>query len=142
MNVAATKPEELLSKVDLFSGLSHRELKKLVGRAKTVNHATGHLVAAEGLGGLAFHLVLSGRASVQAGGREVSVLGPGEYFGEISMIDGRPRSASVVAAEPLTTLAVPHALFVELLEEEPAFALGLLKTLCARLRSAEKPVAS
>ena len=71
------------------------------------------------------------------GGREVRRLGPGDYFGEISLIDGKPRSATVTAAGSLTTLAVPHLAFSEMLDENPAAARDVLIQLCARLREAE-----
>ena len=64
-------------------------------------------------------------------------LAEGDYFGEISMIDGRRRSATVTASTELTTLAVPHASFEKLIEDEPQLATELLKLLCSRLREAE-----
>lgn len=137
MSSSVLDPVASLSEIDLFSGLSARHLKKVVKAGRTVNHEAGRQVAAEGLGALAFHLILEGRASVSIDGAEVRTLGPGDYFGEISMIDGRPRSASVRALEPLVTLAVSHVDFKALVDEEPAFASGLLTTLCARLREAE-----
>ena len=132
-----TSTEATLAGIDLFSGLSHRQLRKLVGRASEVDHASGHEITTEGLGGLAFHLILSGEVAVRLGGSEKRLLGPGEHFGEITMIDGRPRSASVTATRPTRTLAIPHQVFDELLHQEPEFAHGLLKILCARLREAE-----
>ena len=140
MSEASQSPEELLSRVDLFSGLSGRQLKKLVNRAKEVDHQAGRQIAAEGLGGMAFHLIMSGEMSVSADGTEIRSLRPGDYFGEISMIDGKARSATVTVTDPARTLAIPHQLFTELVEEEPAFARGLLKLLCARLREAEARV--
>jgi CRP/FNR family cyclic AMP-dependent transcriptional regulator len=127
----------MLAEIDLFSGLSSRQVKKLLDRARTVQHTSGQDVAAEGLGALAFHLVLDGHASVTVAGEEVRTLGPGDHFGEISMIDGKPRSATVTTTEAMTSLVVPHQEFERLLGEEPDFARALLGTLCARLREAE-----
>jgi CRP-like cAMP-binding protein len=70
-------------------------------------------------------------------GQEVRTLGPGDHFGEISMIDGKPRSATITATDDLTTLVVPHQDFEQLLRGDPDFARALLSTLCARLREAE-----
>jgi CRP/FNR family transcriptional regulator, cyclic AMP receptor protein len=137
MGAGSHDVEAMVARVDLFSGLSSRQVKKLLDRARQVQHTPGQEVAAEGLGALAFHLVLDGRASVTVGGEEVRTLGPGDHFGEISMIDGKPRSATVTATEPMTTLVVPHQEFERLLGEEPDFARALLGTLCARLREAE-----
>jgi CRP-like cAMP-binding protein len=97
----------------------------------------GREIAHEGLGGLAFHLVLSGEVEVSIRGRAVSRLHTGESFGEISMIDGKPRSATVTVVEPTRTLAIPHQVFDELTAEEPEFTRGLLELLCARIRTAD-----
>jgi CRP/FNR family cyclic AMP-dependent transcriptional regulator len=108
-----------------------------VGKAKTTTHSAGQDVTEQDKGSLAFHLVLSGSADVTVHGEKVRTLGPGEYFGEISTIDGRPRSATVTAASALTTLAVPHLAFQDLLDDEPEVARQLLIRLCDRLREAE-----
>ena len=131
------KLEELLAAVPVFAGLSRRQLSKLVGNSKETRHHAGHELAREGEGSLALHLVTSGTATVSVRGDNKRTLKEGDYFGEISLIDGKPRSATVTAETELTTLAVPHVAFQRLLEEEPGFAAGLLKLLCARLREAE-----
>ncbi len=128
---------ERLAGTDLFQGLSRRHLKKVVELSQTVQHPPGRAVATEGLGALAFHLVLDGQAKVTSDHQEIRTLGPGDYFGEISMIDGKPRSASVEAVDQLTTLVVPHPVFLRLVDEEPTFAKSLLNLLCARIREAE-----
>jgi CRP-like cAMP-binding protein len=135
-------PDGDLSAVPLFAGLSRRQRRKLFDASRTVKHESGHEVTAEGEGALALHLVLSGRAAVSVGGVPVRTLGPGEYFGEISLIDGRPRSATVTADTELTTLAVPHLAFHRMLDEDPSAAREVLVGLCARLREieAERPL--
>jgi CRP-like cAMP-binding protein len=129
--------EARLMRVPIFGQLSRRQVKKLVGKAKTTSHSAGQDITEQDKGSLAFHLVLSGSADVTVHGKKVRTLGPGEYFGEISMIDGRPRSATVTAATPLTTLAVHHFAFQDLLDDEPEVARQLLVRLCDRLREAE-----
>jgi CRP/FNR family cyclic AMP-dependent transcriptional regulator len=128
---------DLLARVDLFTGLSGRQLKRLAERSKEVRHEPGHEVTSEGALGLGFHLILDGEASVSQNGTELRRLGPGDYFGEISMIDGKRRSATVTAETPLRAAYVSHATFEELLDQDPGFARGLLAVLCARLREAE-----
>jgi CRP/FNR family cyclic AMP-dependent transcriptional regulator len=130
-------PERLLAGVDLFSGLSRRQIRKLLDRSRIVPSPSGKQVAPKGAGALAFHLILEGRATVAVSGSEVRTLDVGDYFGEISMIDGKPRSATVTAIEPMTALVIPHTEFERLLAAEPNFAHSLLTTLCARLREAE-----
>ena len=128
----------LLARIDLFAGLSSRQLRRLAERAKEVQHPPGRSVTREGNIGLGFHLILDGEATVSQGESVRRRLGPGDHFGEISMIDGRRRSATVTADTPMRTLTVPHATFEELVDQDPAFARGLLKVLCARLREAEQ----
>src|SRR5690242_9426049 len=111
--------EAMLAKVPVFSGLSRRQLGKLVDKSKETRHQAGRELAKEGEGALALHLITSGSAGVSVGGESVRTLGEGDYFGEISLIDGKPRSATVQAETDLTTLAVPHVAFQALLEEEP-----------------------
>jgi CRP/FNR family transcriptional regulator, cyclic AMP receptor protein len=137
MTDGARDPEDLLAEVDLFSGLSRRQVRTLLDRGRIVPHASGQEISAEGHGSLAFHLILDGRATVSIAGTEVRTLGSGDYFGEISMIDGKPRSATVTATEPTSTLAIPHQDFLRLVADEPDFARVLMVTLCARLREAE-----
>jgi len=130
--------DQELAAVPILSGLSRRQRARLLDRSRVVDHVAGHEVAREGAGALALHVVIDGEAAVTVHGREVRRLGPGAYFGEISMIDGRPRSATVVAVtDPMRSLSVPHLAFQELLLEEPACVHQLLVTLCARLREAE-----
>jgi CRP/FNR family transcriptional regulator, cyclic AMP receptor protein len=137
MTGGTRSPEDMLAEVDLFSGLSRRQVRRLLDHGRTVPHESGKQISSEGFGSLAFHLILDGRATVSVGGTEVRTLGSGDYFGEISMIDGKPRSATVTATEPTNTLAIPHADFEELLADDGDFARALLVTLCARLREAE-----
>lgn len=137
MTGADRTPEELLSSVDLFSGLSKREAKKLVARGREVTHVKGKRVAGEGEPGYGFHLILSGRATVSRGSHKIRTLGVGDYFGEITMIDGKPRSATVTADEEVRALAIDHGVFEALLDDRPEIARGMLKTLCSRLREAE-----
>ena len=131
------EPEEQLPAVDLLAGLSRRDVRRLVKLSREVTHVRGKEVAVEGEAGHALHVILSGRATVSHGGRRVRTLGPGDYFGEISMIDGRPRSATVTIEEDVRALAVGHMVFESLLEDRPEFTRILLKRLCARLREAE-----
>lgn len=129
--------EKLIADVDLFRDLSKGQIKRLVRPSHETSHPAGKAVATEGLGALAFHLILEGSATVSKDGRELRTLGPGDYFGEISMIDGRPRSATVTAVEPMKALAIPHLDFQQVIDDDPGFARHLLTTLCARLREAE-----
>ena len=129
--------ESKLATLPIFAGLSRRKVAKLVDQSRTVDHQAGREVATEGEGALALHLIVSGEAEVSLRGETKRTLREGDYFGEISMIDGKRRSATVTAVTPMTTLAVQHVVFEKMLEDDAKFAAELLKLLCARLREAE-----
>jgi CRP-like cAMP-binding protein len=113
-------------------------LTHLVKGGREIKHPDGHEVVTEGAGGVGFHLITYGTARVTTGGAVRRTLGVGDYFGEISVIDGRPRSASVEAIENLTTFAIAPAVVNGLIEDNPIFARRLLILLCSRLREAER----
>jgi CRP-like cAMP-binding protein len=127
-----------LAEIDIFRGLSSRQLKKLAGQVREVHLDDGHTVASEGRGALGFHLILDGQATVSSGGVERRTLGPGDYFGEISLIDGKPRSATIVAKGALHTAVIDNTTFQPLLDESPQFARSLLLVLCDRIRALEQ----
>lgn len=137
MTASSTDSTQQLARIDLFSGLSDRQLKRLRSRAKEVHHDAGRTITTEGNVALGFHLIIEGEVAVSQGGRLRRRLGPGDYFGEISMIDGHRRSATITTETPVRALTVSHATFEELLDQDPSFARGLLTVLCARLREAE-----
>jgi CRP-like cAMP-binding protein len=126
---------ELLHGVDLFEELSKSELRKVAGLAKLFTFAAGENVTEEDTPGGRFHVIQSGTAKVVANGRTRATLGPGEYFGELSLIDGEPRSATVVACEPLTTLSIAEWNLRPLLKSQPTISYKLLVVLCRRVRS-------
>ncbi len=82
-----------------------------------------------------FFLIVAGSVSVVRDGEELARLGPGEFFGELSLLDRQPRMASVVADEPTTCLALPSWEFPKLLETEPRIASAVLKEVASRLRA-------
>ena len=134
---AAPKLDDLLANVDLFSGLSGRQRKKLADSGREVEYPAGHEVTEQDKGALAFHLILEGTVEVSKDGTTLRSLGEGDYFGEISMIDGRWRSATVTAKTPVRTFAIYHDIFDALLSKDAEVGRQLLRTLCARLREAE-----
>lgn len=125
-----------LRSVYLFEGLSDKDLQAMVGRATEVDHSAGHEIVTEGHGGVGFHLILDGHAQVLLHGQRHGWLGPGDYFGEMSLIDGQPRSATVRADTPVRTLSMTAWDFKPLLDD-PEVTKKLLLGVCKRLRSAE-----
>jgi len=126
---------EDLRAVPLFAALRDRDLKHVLESGKEVRFEAGESVVEEDRSGVGFHLILDGQASVTVHGAQISTAGPGEYFGEMSMIDGQPRSATVTAQTELTTFSIPGWSFNELLERNPSMARVLLVELSRRMRN-------
>jgi CRP/FNR family transcriptional regulator, cyclic AMP receptor protein len=128
----------MLSTVQLFEGLSRRELNAIYSAAKEVEFDEGHEVVEEGATGVGFHLILHGEADVLVGGRKRATLGAGDYFGEMSLLDGGPRSATVRTKTPVKTLSLTSWAFLPLLDKSPSIARKLLMEMSARLRRLER----
>jgi CRP/FNR family cyclic AMP-dependent transcriptional regulator len=128
---------ETLRAVPLFSGMSDRELHKVMEIAKEVVHEAGRPVVEADREGVGFHLILEGTAEAIVGKTAVGTLGPGAYFGEMSLLDGKPRSATVIAVTTLRTLALPSWTFNQLLDKHPEMMRAMLVELCGRLRHVE-----
>lgn len=135
---ATPSAAEALRQVDLFSGLSRRALDKVAKTTQTVTHQQGKELTTQGQEGIGFHLILEGSVDVALNGVQAKTLGPGDYFGEISLIDGQPRSATVTATTPVTTLSMVSWQFKPLLDEEPELTKALLLKMCERLRATEE----
>src|SRR5207248_5516649 len=123
-----------LANVDLFRGLSARELRAVADQGKDIEYREGTKVAVEGEEGGRFHVILEGKATVGRRGKVVATLGPGDYFGEIALIDGGPRTATVTAEPPLRTHSIARFNFRPLLREYPGITEKLLVEVARRLR--------
>jgi CRP/FNR family cyclic AMP-dependent transcriptional regulator len=136
----ATKKDTLalLAGVPLFEGLSKRELNSILSVAKQIVHDEGHDIVEEGATGVGFHLIMEGEAYVLIGGRKRATLRSGDYFGEMSLLDGGPRSATVRASTPVRTLALTSWAFLPLLEKTPSIGRKLLQEMSKRLRNLER----
>ena len=140
--MAAQCDIDLLAGVPLFADLSAADLKRIALVAKRMRYREGAVVVEEGSTGGRFFVIQSGAARVVVRGRTRATLGPGAYFGELSVLDGEPRTASVVAAEPLEVWSIADFNFRPLLKDRPALALKLLAALTARLRRVENSLVS
>ncbi|MDR7522925.1 MAG: cyclic nucleotide-binding domain-containing protein [Armatimonadota bacterium] len=136
MAMTRTQKADLLRRVELFSGVPARALGLIADKTVEVAFEPGQYIVRQGQVGTGFYLVVSGRVRVVRGGQILARLGPGEFFGELSVLDQSPRVAHVLAEEPTTCLALASWDFTELLEKNPKIALGLLRTLARRLRAA------
>ena len=128
----------ILGAVPLFAGMSKSRLRSLADRAKVVGYGTDRLVLGEGVrGGGSVFVLLEGTARVEIGGRAVGRLGPGDVFGELALLDGRPRSASVVATSDIVTVRLSRTAFLDLVRSDPDIALRVMEGLAARLRECQ-----
>jgi CRP/FNR family transcriptional regulator, cyclic AMP receptor protein len=131
-------PAELLRSVPLFADFSDRELKRLAQTFKERKFSAGDAIAIEGQGGVGFFVIGEGTVSYSVGGQEKGSAGPGEYFGEIALIDDGFRSASVTAATDVTAYGLTSWEFRPLVEENAAIAWELLQAMAKRLRNAQR----
>lgn len=123
-----------LQAVPMFSALSQRGLGKLFEQAKTVTHDAGHQIVKQGGGGVGFHLILSGKVKVVRGEKTIATLGPGQFFGEMTLIDDQPRSATIVAETSTESLVLSSWDFKPMVKKNPEMAWNLLVHLTGRLR--------
>jgi CRP-like cAMP-binding protein len=127
----------VLAGLPLFARVSKRQLTKIAELARVADYHPGNVVMQEGDAGDSFHLVLSGTARV-VGKPRARILRTGDYFGEMALIDGAPRSATIAAHGELQTMRIPRKPFMRLLEREPSIAVALLAELAGRVRRLEK----
>ena len=130
----------LLAQVPLFEGLSRRHLKKIAEHADEISfRETEAIVEADQPGGT-FFVIVEGEVKVVQKDRVIARAGPGEFFGEISLLDGGPRTASVVADTPVVAVRLFKSSFDKVVREEPGVAAKILAVVAGRLRQAEKTV--
>ena len=129
---------ELLGACRLFAGLTPVQLAAIAQRAVEIPFDRGHVIARQGEIGTGFFVVAEGRVRVVRDGDTLAQLGPGEFFGELSVIDGAPRNAQVVTVEPTVCLGIASWDFEALLLEQPGVALAVLRAVVGRLRAAHQ----
>jgi CRP/FNR family cyclic AMP-dependent transcriptional regulator len=131
---------ERIRSVPLFSGFGEKELQRVAAIVKEVSFPAGKDIAKQGESGVGFHMIVEGQATVSVDGVEHATLEPGSYFGEISLIDGGPRSATVTAKTDLKTVSLTSWDFNALMDQFPELSRTLLKQLCRRLRDVEQSI--
>lgn len=121
----------------LFAGLEKRDLSRMAESFKERHYPAGGTLSIEGQSGAGFFVITEGRAKVTVGGDERGSLGPGDYFGEVALIDDGPRSATITAETDMTCYGLTPWEFRPIVESEGRIAWKLLQALAGRLRSAE-----
>jgi len=134
MTLTSDRRADLLASTPLFADVDTAGLAMIAERVIEVEFETGRIIARQGDIGTGFFVIGSGAVRVVRDGHEVAHLGPGEFFGELSVLDGRPRTAQVIADAPTTCLALATWEFEAVVMAEPAVALAVLRVLAGRLR--------
>lgn len=126
-----------LRSVKLFAGMSERDLKKIERQMREVTHSKGAQIAIRGREGVGFMVILDGEAEVTTPDGRNRVLGPGDHFGEMALLDQGGRSSTIVATTDMVVAAIPEWHFKPFLMEYPEVAYRMLQTLSRRVRDAE-----
>jgi CRP/FNR family transcriptional regulator, cyclic AMP receptor protein len=132
-----TTPEEILAQVPLFSMLPKKELNRLARETHDRTFSAGTVLTDEQEIGVTFGVIVEGRAAVSVHGRPVRTLGPGDYFGEMALIDRSYRSAKITAETELRCLLFVAWVFRPFAMEHPESAWVLLEMMVQRVRDAE-----
>lgn len=131
----------VLGAVPLFEGLTKKQLRKVTDLADVGRFMAGARLVKQGDIGDSFYVVLTGQAKVLVSGRTVNRLLPGEHFGEISLLDGKPRTASVVAETEMTLVIITQKDFLGLLAKDPEITLSLLEGMARTVRRLDRSLA-
>lgn len=137
---AQAREVELFKSIPLFSDCTPKELRAVADAAKEVTFEAGREICREGQTGVGLHVILEGETKVQIGGRTRRRMGAGAFFGEIALLDGGPRSATVIAETPVRTLSLTSWQFKGILKQQPGLALKMLAEMSRRLRTADTSV--
>jgi CRP/FNR family transcriptional regulator, cyclic AMP receptor protein len=130
-------PAEAIAKIPLFSDLAPRELRRIADSFKERQFSAGETIASEGKSGAGFFVIEEGTAKVTVRGEERGSLGPGEYFGEIALIDEGSRTATLVAETDMTCYGMTFWEFRPIVESDSRIAWKLLQAVTRKLRAAE-----
>jgi len=129
----------LLRGVPLFVDVPDKSLEQVSAMAADVTHEAGHVIVRQGVGRAhALHVIIEGKASVSADGARIATLGPGDYFGEIAVLDRVDRTATVTAVTQLRLLALDATSFRRLVRSDPALAATLPDAISERLRDLDE----
>ena len=131
----------VLEAVPLFEGLTQKQLRKVADLADVARFMAGATLVKQGVVGDSFYVVLTGQAKVIANDRTVNRLLPGDHFGEISLLDGGPRSASVVAETEMTLVIITQKDFLAMLSKDPEITVCLLEGMARTVRRLDRSLA-
>ena len=129
---------KMLQDVPLFSTLDRKELRSMAETFTERKYDPGEVIEKEGDKATTFYLITEGSVDVNKGKKTIAKLGRGQYFGEMSLVDKQPRSATIVASQPTTCLLMTSWNFVAFLQTDSKLAIGVMKELAKRLRETDQ----
>ena len=129
---------DLLGGLSLFADLSRPELEEVSHTFEEEWFGAGQRILRQGFKGSSFYVILDGEASLNLTRGRIVPLGPGDFFGELALLDGGPRTATILARGPVLTMAIGRRPFLKLVKSDADLALGLLKVMAERLRQADE----
>lgn len=132
--MAKPKLEDVLAMVPLFRGLTRKHLKWLAGYCDVADFMAGHTIVKQGGQGDAFYVVLTGQATLTQDDRFLGRLLPGDHFGEIAVIDGGPRTATITSETPMTLLILSRTNFRKAMKDDPELAYHMMVALAQMFR--------
>jgi CRP-like cAMP-binding protein len=130
---------EVLGALPLFSQLGKRQVRRIAKSARVVDYSPNDDIVRAGERGDSFYLLLEGRATVVGRSR---ALHPGDFFGEMALIDGGPRSATIIAKTAVRAMKLPRRSFITALEQDVRIGLAIMAVLAGRIRQLERTVSS
>jgi CRP-like cAMP-binding protein len=139
VTLAQDRRTALLAGCPLFGGVRPEDIAAIAERALEVDFPAGHVIARQGEIGTGLFVIVDGAVRVVRDGEELARLKSGDFFGEMSVIDGLPRVAQVVSSEPTRCLALASWEFERLVLDHPTIGLAILRGLSARLRAKTEP---
>ena len=129
--------DQLLTNVPLFSACTKKELEQISRLTTPVNLPAGKVLADQGSQRRQFIVIVEGKATVSIDGREVAVMGPGDFIGEISLLDAGPQTATVTADTDVVAEVAGHREFLTLLLDAPELTRSILRGVASRLRATD-----
>jgi CRP-like cAMP-binding protein len=127
-----------LARVRLFSSMSKRDLQRIAKASDEIDVPAGKVLVEQGTRGREAFIVLGGTATVRRNGRKVASFGPGDHFGELALLDGGSRTATIVADTPMTVLVIGQREFTGVLDEVPGLAHKVLASMAATIRELDQ----
>jgi CRP-like cAMP-binding protein len=140
MRSATLAHEEFLARVPIFADCTPAQIQSIAAVAQENFFQPDQIIVTQGTPGQAFYLILSGRVEILRDGTSLGAFGAGDFFGEMSLLDQAPRSATIRALEPTNCLMLSSWDFKSLLEQHPRIAIKLLEVLSRRLRVADERI--